>query len=278
MAGPNRKGVWRPLSPARKFLNEMLYFAQQVPLIPVARTMHLADVAEARRVAQPRPSWTALFMKAYAIVCRREPVLRQAYIRWPWPHLYEHPYTICGVPVEREYQGERILLATQIRGPEGQPLAQLERHLNRYKTIPVEKIGYFRMALRVGRMPGPVRRFLWWSTLHVSGFKRAKRLGTFSVSSYGQLGAEQIRPIGPLTTLLTFGPIAPTGEVVVKIVYDHRVLDGGNVARYLAALEQMLGGEILSELRAMAEPSVRLDPGHAGIARNSSKTGIEPTS
>jgi hypothetical protein len=239
----------------------MLYFAQQVPLIPVARTMQLADVTEARRLAQPRPSWTAVFMKAYAIVCQREPLLRQAYIRWPWPHLYEHPCTICAIPVEREHRGERILLATQIRGPDGQRLAQLERHLEKYKTTAVENIGYFRMALRLGRMPRPVRRFLWWRTLHVSGFKRAKRLGTFSISSYGQLGAEQIRPIGPLTTLLTFGPIAPTGEVVVKIVYDHRVLDGGNVARYLAALEQSLSGEILSELRAMADPPARVEDG-----------------
>ena len=234
MAGSNRKGVWRSLSPARKFINEMLYFAQQVPLIPVARTMHLPEVAQARSRTQPRPSWTAVFMKAYGLVCRREPLLRQAYIRWPWPHLYEHPYNVCGIPVEREYQGERIVLATQIREPERQSLAQLERHLERYKTTPIENIGYFRMALRIGRMPRPLRLFLWWSTLHVSGYKRAKRLGTFTISSYGQLGAEQLRPIGPLTTLLTFGPISPAGDVAAKIIYDHRVLDGANVARFLA--------------------------------------------
>ena len=153
----------------------------------------------------------------------------------------------------REYQGERIVLATQIREPERQPLAQLEGHLERYKNTPIENIGYFRMALRVGRMPRPLRLFLWWSTLHVSGYKRAKRLGTFSISSYGQLGAEQLRPIGPLTTLLTFGPISPAGEVVAKIIYDHRVLDGANVARFLAELERMLGNEIVAELRSMAD-------------------------
>ena len=264
MAGSNRRGVWRSLSPARKFIDEMLYFAQQVPLIPVARTMHLPEVAEARSRAQPRPSWTTIFMKGYGLVCRHEPLLRQAYIRWPWPHLYEHPYSVCGIPIEREYQGERIVLATQIREPEGQSLTQLERHLDRYKTTPINNIGYFRMALRVGRMPKPLRRFLWWSTLHVSGYKRAKRLGTFTISSYGQLGAEQLRPISPLTTLLTFGPISATGEVVVKIIYDHRVLDGANVARFLAELEQTLGGEILSELGSLASPAHAQQSGLGG--------------
>jgi len=264
MAGLNRKGIWRSLSPARKFINEMMYFAQQVPLIPVARTMHLAEVVAGRGRSHPRPSWTAVFMKAYGLVCQREPLLRQAYIRWPWPHLYEHPYSVCGIPVEREFQGERIVLAAQIREPERQTLDQLEGHLERYKTTPIDNIGYFRMALRVGRMPKLLRRFLWWSTLDISGFKRAKRLGTFTISSYGQLGAEQLRPISPLTTLLTFGPISATGEVVVKIIYDHRVLDGANVARFLAELEQTLGSEILSELGSMASSAHAQQAGLAG--------------
>ena len=74
-----------------------------------------------------------------------------------------------------------------------------------YKNYPLEEIGVFRQILRFSRVPTPVRRLLWWSTLHMSGQKRAKRLGTFMLSSYGSLGAEQMHPIGPLTTLLTLG-------------------------------------------------------------------------
>jgi hypothetical protein len=89
----------------------------------------------------------------------------------------------------------------------------------------------------------------WWSTLNVSGFKRAKRFGTFGLTSYGALGAESLHPISPLTTTLTFGPISPTGEVVVKLIYDHRVLDGAYIARRLRDIETNLNGAILDELR-----------------------------
>ena len=68
------------------------------------------------------------------------------------------------------------------------------------------------------------------TTLNLSGFKRAKRLGTFTISSLGNLGVEQHHPISPLTTYLTFGPISASGEVNVKIIYDHRVMDGRTVA------------------------------------------------
>jgi hypothetical protein len=84
----------------------------------------------------------------------------------------------------------------------------------------------------------------------MSGFKRSKRFGIFGLSSYGALGAEQIHPISPLTTTLTYGPIDPvTGRVIVKLIYDHRVLDGAYVARRLRDVEDVLNGPILDELR-----------------------------
>ena len=106
------------------------------------------------------------------------------------------------------------------------------------------------MALRFSQAPTPIRRLLWWGTLNISGYKRSKRFGTFGLSSYGALGAEQMHPISPLTTTLTYGPIDPaTRRVVVKLIYDHRVLDGAYVARRLRDIEEMLNGPILDELR-----------------------------
>ena len=91
---------------------------------------------------------------------------------------------------------------------------------------------------------------MWWGTLNISGLKRSKRFGTFGLSSYGALGAEQIHPISPLTTTLTYGPIDPlTGRVIVKLIYDHRVLDGAYVARRFAMSKKILNGPILDELR-----------------------------
>ncbi len=108
--------------------------------------------------------------------------------------------------------------------------------------------------------PAPIRRFLWWSTLAVSGPKRAKRFGTFGLSTYGSLGAESLHPISPLTTTLTYGPIDDNGRVCVKLIYDHRVLDGAFIARRLAEIEDTLNGAILDELQAGAPASLKLVP------------------
>jgi hypothetical protein len=254
MVRSDEYGARRRLSPARKFIADLVHFAQRVPSIPVARTMQLSQLAEARARCSSRPSWTALFIKAYGLVCQRHPRLRQAYIPWPWEHIYEHPISSCEVAIEREYQGEKILLATQVRAPERQSIQRIDAYLRRCKECPIDEIGYYRRALVIGTLPRLLRRFLWWHTLNFSGYKRAKRLGTFGVSSYGRLGAEQVHPISPLTTLLTFGPISSDGRVVVKIVYDHRVLDGSEIARNLAELEQTLDNVIVTELRAVREP------------------------
>ena len=117
--------------------------------------------------------------------------------------------------------------------------------------------------MRVSRAPTPVRRLLWWSTLNISGFKRAKRFGTFGLTSYGALGAESLHPISPLTTTLTFGPISPAGEVIVKLIYDHRVLDGAYIARRLRDIEDTLHGPILDELPARSVRARRTASGES---------------
>jgi hypothetical protein len=156
----------------------------------------------------------------------------------------------CALAVERIYQGEEGVFVGIFRAPEQQSLTQLQQAVTWYKTESLEKIGFYRMTLRFMRAPTPIRRLLWWGTLNISGFKRCKRFGTFGLSSYGSLGAEQIHPISPLTTTLTYGPIEPaTGRVTVKLIYDHRVLDGAYVARRLRDIEEVLNGAILAELR-----------------------------
>lgn len=245
-------GGWVKLSPARKMMIDMLHFAQQVPSIPVARKMNVAALAEAREQSTAAASWTAIFLRAYGLVCQRRPELRRTLIPFPYPHLYEHPHSIGVLATERLWHDETILLGAKIRSPETSSLDALQRQIRNLKTAPVEKISDFRQTLRLGRCPRFLRRFLIWLTLSLSGAKRAKRFGVFGLSSYGSLGAEQLHPRCVHSSLLTFGPISPAGDVVVKIIYDHRVLDGSCVARCLNQLEEVLHTEILTELRGLS--------------------------
>src|SRR5205823_8243508 len=135
-----------------------------------------------------------------------------------------------------------------LRSPETQTVDSLDRALRGYKEKPVKDFGLFRRALQIAKYPRFLRRFVWWYGLNVGGPKRGKRLGTFGVSVYSGLGSESLHPLSPLTTTLNYGVIED-GKVTVRVVYDHRVMDGGTVARAQARLEEILNREVVDELR-----------------------------
>lgn len=251
---PQTVGRLLPLSPARRNICDLLYFAKKIPTVPVQREVNVAALREQLARWPAPPSWCAIFTKAYGIVCLRFPELRRAYMSFPWPHLYEHPSSIASVAIERQYWGENAVFFAHLRSPEGQSLSDLQSHLRRLKEEPVETFGLFRRAIAYSRVPRPLRRLAWWIGLNSSGYKRAKRLGTFGVSVYSGLGAESLHPLSPLTTTLNYGVIRPDGQVTVRIIYDHRVMDGTTVARALACLDQVLHQEILDELKNAGAP------------------------
>jgi hypothetical protein len=250
-------GRYFALSLPRRLVNDMLHFADRVPTVPVERSIDVGRVQDLRERIPQRLGWCALFLKAYGLVAARFPALRRAYLGFPRSCLYEHPYNVASVAIERCYGREYEVFFAQIRAPEYQPLVALEAHICRYKESPVEQVARYRRALRVSRFPGPVRRLMWWYALNVSGPGRARRLGTFGLSSYSALGARSLHPLSPLTTTLNYGPVADDGTVTVRIVYDHRAMDGGTVARALAALEEVFNGELIQEMGMLCASGFR---------------------
>ena len=184
------KGNSLPITGPRRFIIDLVHFARQVPSTPVSRTVNVAALFHARSEHPSRPSWAVVFMKAYALVGESHPPLRRALLQFPWPRLYEHPWMNCALAIERSYRGEPGVFVGLFRAPEKQTIAQLQDALTWYKHQPLEKVGIYRQALRVSRAPRPIRRLLWWSTLNISGFKRAKRFGTFGLTSYGALASD----------------------------------------------------------------------------------------
>ncbi len=254
---PEPRGRRLPLSLPRRLIGDLMHFAQKVPTVPVQRCMNVAPLAAAREDAEPRPSWCSIFMRAYCLVAARRPELRRAYLAFPFPHLYEHSINIGSIAIERTYEGEPAVFFAHMRSPEKQTFRQIDSYLRDCKEEPLENISWFRWGLRISRLPRPLRRLLWWWGLNVSGYKRARRLGTFGISVYSALGSDSLHPLSPLTTTINYGVIADSGEVQVRLIYDHRVLDGATIARALAEMEQALNGPILDEVRALA-PSQRL--------------------
>jgi len=225
-------------------------FSMAVPRVTVQRHVNIAPLLQTRSSLKVRYSWTAIFLKGYGLLGRDFPELRRAYVKFPRPHLYEYPKSVASVAHEREYEGERAVLLSRIKAPEDRPIPELDQLLNEYRTRPVPQVKEFRRALNLARLPSPIRRSAMWLSLNI-GRQRANLFGTFQLSVYSALGAESLNPLTPLTTLFNYGQISEDGSVTVRIHYDHRVMDGANVARALLRFEEILNNEVTEELRQM---------------------------
>lgn len=228
-------------------VGDILHFAVKVPSIPVQRRISIGPTVKARAACRDRPRWTAIFTKAFAVVSNEFPELRRAYITLPWASLYEYPASVANIIVERSYQGEASLFSKLLKDPARLPLIEIGRQLNAASSAPINESKEFSRAIRVAKLPRVIRRFIWWLGLNI-GRQRANYFGTFGVSVYSALNAESLHPLTPLTTLLNYGMIGSDGSVLVRVIYDHRVLDGATVARVLARLEEILNSVITNEL------------------------------
>lgn len=246
------RGKTLSLHAGRKIVYEILAHAKHVPTVTATRVFHLGSLQAARRATQPAISWVALFAKSYGIAGQTIPELRHNWLKYPYTRIYEHPTSECVVIVEREWQGQLAVLFGKVHGPEQMPLREFDTHIARFRDAPVWEVSPFRQLLRVARLPRFLRWFAFWSTLNWSGYKRCKRMGTFTISSLGSLGAELRSPLLPLTGYLTFGPINEQGEVIVSLTFDHRVMDGRHAARALEEMERVLNTTLLQELQTLS--------------------------
>lgn len=246
------------ISPFRRLVIDLMTFSQKVPTVTVDRRMDLSPLAAARQRCTPRPTWTALFTKAYSLVSAREPLLRRCYMNFPWPRFYEHSKNIATLNIGRRVLDENIILHAHVRSPENRSLVALDSVIRHFMTTPVEQIDSYRRVTRVSYLPGPLRRLLMWAALNVWGHRRCHNFGTFGITSVGGQGAGLLNLVPLLTTTLHYGLFDDRGCLEVRLAFDHRVLDGAVAAETLANLEKTLLGEILNEVRTLGNLGERL--------------------
>lgn len=251
------KAVGRSISvsPFRRLVTELMHASQQVPSVVIERRMDLRPLIQAREACSPRPNWTVLFTKAYAMLGRDYPMLRWSYLKFPWPRFYEHPHTIATLNVERRLENEDVVLHCLIRSPENRSLVELDETVRQYKEAPVESLRSYRRAVAMSHVPWPFRRLFWWASLNVFGRRRCHNFGTFGISSVASLGAGLLHLVPVLTSTLHYGLIDEQGRLDMRLAWDHRVMDGATVARVLKDYELILKGEIVNELAGMSRRS-----------------------
>jgi len=178
-----------PVSYFRRLVTDLVEFAATVPGASIERHMDLSRLVEARQACSPSPTWSAIFIKAYSLVAARTPILRTSYMKFPWPRFYEHPINIATLNVDRQVGDERVVLQVHIPEPETRTLQELDVLIHDYQQQPVENIPSYRTAVRMSRVPWPIRQWLWWRALNVFGSTRCHHFGTFCITSLGAHGS-----------------------------------------------------------------------------------------
>src|SRR5262245_52160032 len=83
------RGQSKNISLPRRLICDLMRASMDVPFVSLSRTLQIRPLLEARAEAAARTGWAAIFVKAFALVARDEPILRTVYAKWPWPTLYE---------------------------------------------------------------------------------------------------------------------------------------------------------------------------------------------
>ncbi len=236
----------RRLPRSRRLTCDVLHLHSKVPTCAHERICNLSRLAEVRQRLDHRISWTLLFIKAFGLVARKNPVLRQTFQTFPWAHIYQYPHSVGMMAIQREIAEEPWLFWGRFHKPESQPLIQLQQQLQRYLHDPPQEI--FKRQWQLSVFPTTIRRMFWWWTLNLAGAKRPRRAGTFFLTTLAGQGAEIQHPPAFLTSNMTYGPFDEQHRCRVTIAYDHRLTDGLQIAHCLKALEDTLNGPIALEL------------------------------
>jgi hypothetical protein len=249
MRGTNRK-----ISLPRRFIVDLMHASMRVPFISLSRTLDIGPLMAARAQAEKPPGWAAIFVKAFALVARDEPILRTLYVKLPWPHFFELPHSVGMVAIARVEDGEDCILPEKVPEPDERSLADIDAQIRRAKDAPLMEIPAFRKIMMASRLPLPLRRLSWLIGLNV-GRMSANNFGSFGVTSVAAYGPGELQALSPGPFIVTYGVVRPDHGIDVIIRWDHRVTDGAFIAKTLTRLEQVLNTEISAELREKTQPA-----------------------
>ncbi len=133
MRGTNRK-----ISLPRRFIADLMHASMGVPFVSLSRTLDIRQLIEARARAVERPGWAAIFVKAFALVARDEPVLRTLYVKLPWPHFFELPRSVAMVAIARVEDGQDCILPEKVPAPEERSLTDIDAQIRHAKDAPLD--------------------------------------------------------------------------------------------------------------------------------------------
>ena len=238
----------------RRLVADLMHASIRVPFVSLARPLNVRPLLEASALSAKPPGWAAIFVKAFSLVAKDEPVLRTLYAKWPWPSFYELPRSIAMVAIARVEDGQDCVLPLKVPAADELPLGEVDAQIRHAKDAPVDAVPSFRKILRVTRLPLPLRRLIWLIGLNF-GRQRANFFGSFGVTSVAAYGPGELHALSPGPFILSYGVVGQDQTIDVVLRWDHRITDAALIAEALTRLEQVLNTEIAAELRGHRQQS-----------------------
>lgn len=241
------------LSNGRRLVCDVVSLAKTFPAYGLIRDIDVRALTEIRKRIRPKPSWLVIMMKAYARIGCRIPQLRQHYVSFPWPHIYQHDVNMAMMVISREHEGEERLFFARFKSPEEESLTQLQERYNHFRTAPVTAIKQFRHQIQYARMPSVLRRLSWWLMINVWASRAPTHFGTWGVSLSTFMDTYGTLHLSPCTSTLGVDIVSRGGISRTLLTFDHRIFDALPACRVYAELVRELHGPIRKELQQMAD-------------------------
>lgn len=248
------RGTPKKISLPRRLIFDLMRASVGVPFVSLSRPLNIRLLLEARAGAKDPAGWAAIFVKAFALIAKDEPILRTLYAKWPWPTFYELPKSVALVAIARVEDGEECVLPQRVAGPDTLRLTEIDALIRHAKEAPLRDVPMFRKILLATRLPWPLRRLSWAIGLNF-GRQRGNYFGSYSVTSVAAFGGGELHAITPGPFILSYGVVEADQSINVVIRWDHRITDAAPIARVLTRLEQVLNTEIAAELRGARQPA-----------------------
>src|SRR5436190_24361288 len=133
------RGTVRKITLTRRLVADLMHASMRVPFVSLTRPLNIRGLSEARAQAAQRPGWAAIFVKAFALVAKEEPVLRTLYVKWPRPAFYELPRSVAMVAIARFEDGQDCVLAQKVTAPDEMTLADIDATIRHAKEAPIDQ-------------------------------------------------------------------------------------------------------------------------------------------
>src|SRR5213082_2033244 len=131
------RGTVRKISMPRRLVADLMHASIRVPFVSLRRSLNICELSGARALVAQPPGWAAIFVKAFALVAKDQPILRTLYAKWPWPSFYELPRSVAMVAVARVEDGQHCVLPQKIAAADTLPLSEVDALIRHAKDAPI---------------------------------------------------------------------------------------------------------------------------------------------